>query len=286
MLASYNPRMTPGQQHERHPSPSERGRGVPGVAYAMRALGRHDLPVSLSIQGKIYRHVKTVKHDFYAATGFYDDEHGKRVVLKMGRTNDVLGFSGVFLGRFSRSRETRFYSKVTDIDNVPRVLGRVGVTGFVHEFVPGRPLGEKDAHGKYLPVPDAFFDELIALLRKLHRRQIAYVDTNKPQNILLGDDGRPHLIDFQISYDMFEFGNNWLNRRILERLKQEDFYHVLKHKRRLRPDLMTTEEHETATRKSWAIRLHRFLFAPYFKFRRRTFRRLRETGQLLPEGSK
>ncbi len=252
----------------------------------MRALGRRDLPPAISIEGNVFRHVKTIKHDFFAATGFYDDDQQRRVVLKVGRTNDVLGFSGVFLGRFSRSREMRFYSKVADLQNVPRVLGRVGVTGFVHDFVKGRPLGEKDSNGVVRPIPDTFFDELIALLRELHRRGIAYVDTNKPQNILQGEDGRPHLIDFQISYDMYEFGDNWLNRRFLERLKQEDFYHVLKHKRRLRPDLLTKEERQASMRRSWAIRLHRFLFAPYFKFRRRTFRRLRETGQLLPEGSK
>ena len=267
---------------------TQRDRAVPGIAYAMRALGRQDLPTAISINGKIYRHLKTIKHDFFAATGFYENDQQRRVVLKIGRTNDVMGFAafGLFLGKLSRSREVRFYSKLADLPNVPRLLGRIGQTGFVHEFVKGRPLGEMDANGKVRPIPDSFFDELIALLDELHRRQMAYVDTNKPQNILQGEDGRPHLIDFQISYDMHELGNNWMNRRILKRLQQEDFYHVLKHKRRLRPDLLTEEERQRSMRRSWAIRLHRFVFSPYFKFRRRTVRRWRETGQLLPEGSK
>ncbi|MBV8780836.1 MAG: hypothetical protein JO353_05500, partial [Phycisphaerae bacterium] len=270
----YNPAMLSGRVIDS----TQRLRGVSNLAYTMRALGRHDLPAALSLNGRIYRHVRTVKHDFFAATGFYDDSGGHRIVLKVGRINDFFGFPAMFLGRWSCRRETRFYSRLSDLHNVPRVLGRVGKTGFVHEFVKGRPLGERDAGGKIQPIPDSFFDELIALLRELHRRQIAYVDTNKPQNILQGDDGRPHLIDFQISYDLHELGDNWLNRSVLERFKREDFYHVLKHKRRLRPDLMTAEERQMAARKSWAIRLHRFVFAPYFKFRRRTFRRLRETG--------
>ena len=257
-----------------------RSAGVPRVAYAMRALGRRDLPPTISFGGKVYRHQKTVKHDFFAATGYYDDPQGARVVLKVGRVNDYCGFPCVGLGKWLCRREMRFYSALSDLPNVPPVLAQIGPTGFVHEFVPGRPLGDGQ------PVPDGFFDQLLQLLAELHRRQIAYVDTNKPQNILLGEDGRPHLIDFQISYDLHDFGNNWLNRRILRRMQREDIYHMLKHKRRLRPDELTDTERAVVNKVSWAIRLHRFISKPYFKFRRRTFRRLRATGQLLPEGSK
>ena len=63
-------------------------------------------------------------------------------------------------------------------------------------------------------------------------------------------------------------------------------YHVLKHKRRLRPDEMSAAELERSFRKSLPLRVHRFLLKPYFGVRRRTFQRLRRTGQLLPEGSK
>jgi RIO-like serine/threonine protein kinase len=246
----------------------------------MRALGRRDLPDALSIQGRIYRRAKTVKHDFWAATGFYDDDHGDRVVLKIGRVIDYCGIPLLWVGKWLCRREKRFYQALSDLPNVPEVLGQVGPTGFVHRYVPGQPLG----NGR--PVPDGFFDELMELLVELHRRQIAYVDTNKPQNILQGEDGRPHLIDFQISYDLHDFGDNWLNRQVLRRFQEEDFYHVLKHKRRLRPDEMTEAERIRSKKVSWAIQLHRFVSKPYFKFRRRTFRRLRETGQLLPEGSK
>ena len=77
-----------------------------------------------------------------------------------------------------------------------------------------------------------------------------------------------------------------MKRWWLRRLQQEDFYHVLKHKRRIRPGDMTPDETERAARRSALIRLHRFVFKPYFMLRRRTFKRLRDTGRLLPEGSK
>ena len=250
------------------------------VAYSMRALGRAGLPREFVIDGTTYRLARTVKHDFFAATAFYADDAGRTVVLKVSRATDFAGVPLAWLGRWLCHREMRFYDRLADIPNVPRVLGTVGSTGFVHEFVRGRPL-ERD-----LPVPDGFFAELQKLLAELHRRGIAYVDTNKPQNILLGDDGRPHLIDFQISYDLRDLGNWAANRWWLRRLQNEDLYHVLKHKRRMRPDEMTEEETARATRKSALIRFHRFVTKPYFLLRRRTFKRLRDSGRLLPEGSK
>jgi hypothetical protein len=241
------------------------------VWYFMRALGRCGLPGSFENDGVTYRLTRSVKHDFFAATGFYADDAGKKAVLKMGRTACFLKLPMKWVGRFLCRREMRFYRKLQDLPGIPRLLGMVGDTGFVHEYVEGRPLA------KDRPVPDGFFDRLEELLAELHRRGIAYVDTNKPENILLGDDGLPHLIDFQISWDSPFF---------LPRMQREDFYHILKHKKRLRPDELTEEELKRVNDKSWLIRLHRTVTRPYFLVRRRMFRRLRETGRLLPEGSK
>jgi RIO-like serine/threonine protein kinase len=250
------------------------------IVYSMRALGKRDLPGSIDVAGTSYRHERTVKHDFWAVTGFYLSDAGRRVVLKVSRTEDYAGIPLIWIGRWLCRREMRFYSRLGDLPNVPPLLGQVGQTGFVHGFVEGRPLS------KNRPVPDRFFQKLIDLLDELHRRDVAYVDTNKPENILLGDDGLPHLIDFQISYDLHELGNTWLNRRLLAQLQREDLYHILKHKKKLRPDEMTSQELVSADRQSWLIRLHRLITFPYFKMRRRTFKRLRAAGRLLPEGSK
>src|SRR4051812_17406960 len=162
----------------------------------MRALGKKGMPPTFSIDGVTYRLTQTVKHDFFAATAFYADADGRRVVLKMGRTEDYLGIPLLWLGRWLCNRELRFYRRLADLPNVPAVLGPVGQTGFVHAYAEGRPLG------KDCTIPDGFFQRLQDLMAELHRRRLAYVDTNKPQNIILGDDGLPHLIDFQISYDL------------------------------------------------------------------------------------
>ena len=41
------------------------------IIHALRALGTADLPETFVIDGIIYRHERTIKHDFFAATGFF-----------------------------------------------------------------------------------------------------------------------------------------------------------------------------------------------------------------------
>jgi hypothetical protein len=246
----------------------------------MRALGRGNLPETIELDGITWRLARTHKHDFWAVTGFYENDRGERAVLKMGRTEPFAGLPLEFIGRFLCRREMRFYTALRELPNIPPVLGTVGSTGFLHAFVPGAPLG------KDRPVPDEFFDDLERLVHEIHLHRIAYVDANKPENILLGDDGLPHLIDFQISWDLRELGDNFLNRWWLRRLQQSDVYHVLKHKKRLRPDQLSEGERAIVENRGALIRLHRIVTMPYKRIRRSTFKRLRASGRLLPEGSK
>jgi hypothetical protein len=246
-----------------------------GKLYSLRALGRDDPPEHFTLAGVTYSRTEIRKHDFFAATAFYVDPAGTKAVLKIGRVIPWCCIPFRWLGTALRNREARFYQKLQDLPNIPRFLGNVGPTGFLHAYVEGRPL-EK---GK--PVPDRFFHNLTELLLELHRRGIAYVDTNKPQNILLGDDGLPHLIDFQISFDRNRFPTRWL----LRRLQREDLYHLLKHRRRMRPDELTPEELQLANRISPWVRVHRILTWPYFRLRRLLFRKLEKDGRLLPSGS-
>ena len=246
----------------------------------MRALGKAGLPDVIHLQGNDYRLVRSVKHDFFAATGFYADAQGRRVVLKISRTEEFAGVPLVWLGRWLCQREQRFYRKLEDLPEIPKVLGAVGETGFVLQHVEGYPLARNS------PIPDGFFQKLQRLLCELHRRGLAYVDTNKTQNILVGADGRPHLVDFQISWDLEELGPWKLNRLWLRHLQKGDLYHILKHKRRCRPDELSPVERRMSRRRSALLRVHRFILWPYFRLRRRTFQRLRDTGRLSPEGSK
>jgi hypothetical protein len=287
--------------------------------YALRALGRSDLPARVTTQnGLTFVHVRTFKHDFFAATGLYREEtkvrsqesegydlspvtrHSSLVtasngnsltqnsefriqnsipsrlaVLKMGRTQDFLGVPMDWLARYLTRHEAQAYQLLAGQPGVPALLGVLpDETGFLHEYVPGRPLQKGDR-----PTTE-FFAELSALLATIHSQNMAYVDLHKRQNVLLGDDGRPYLIDFQISFlgaKRWPLANgfkNWL----LRVFQDGDRYHLAKHKYRLRPDLCNPAEVELATQGTGWTRLHRKITRPLQGFRRRTLERIRKAA--------
>ena len=173
------------------------------------------------------------------------------------------------VGRWLAQREARAYAALGNIEGIPRFLGRWGDNGFVHEYVEGHPLR------RYEIVNDEFFPRLAALLGAVHAHDMAYVDLEKRENILVGDDGKPYLIDFQISFALpaGRWKRSRLARFVLRRLQESDRYHLLKHHRRHRPDQLTAEQLAASRRRPFYIDLHRYLFRPLTLLRRRTLRR-------------
>ena len=97
---------------------------------------------------------------------------------------------------------------------------------------------------------------------------MVYLDLNKRDNIIVGEDGKAHLIDFQISVyidDSKLFGKFW--RKVRRRLQKEDRYHLCKHKRKFSPEYIADPETQVI-RPSFLIRFHRFFATPFRKIRR------------------
>jgi hypothetical protein len=233
------------------------------------ALPEGRLPNRVRCGDERFELVETFKHDFFAATGLYRGPRGL-AVLKIGRQNDFLTIPAGWIGKFLTRREVRLYRLAQGLPGIPKLIGCVGEHAFLHEFIPGHPLERRER------VSDAFFDQLRDLLAALHARDIAYVDLNKRQNVLVGEDGRPYLIDFQISLHLPPAGWRGLppTRWFLRRFQHADRYHYLKHKRRLRPDLLSAADLEAVENLSFWIRLHRRLARPLTNLRRRILKRL------------
>jgi hypothetical protein len=246
--------------------------------YWLRALGRKTLPEVLHAEDREYRLVETIKHDFYAATGLYRTASGVAVILKVNRNTPCGGLPMTWLGRRLRDREVGFYRKFADQPGIPGLVAVVGDTGFVHAFIPGQPLSDCRF------VPNGFFDRLLALFGEIHGRGAAYVDSHKTQNIIVGADGEPYLVDFQISLDLAT-APTWLARRVVTTLQRIDIYHALKHKSRHRPDELTDVEAAIVQKKSLLVRVHRIYTTPYQKALAWLFRRWEQTGRLPPSGS-
>lgn len=235
----------------------------------LMALGRGDLPDELRAAGVAFRRVQTFKHDFFAATGLYQAADGRKVVLKIGRRAWLGPFPMKWAGRYLCNREVRLYRHVEGIAGIPRLVDRWAETGFLHEYVEGRPLGRHDR------IDDEFFPRLRDMIAAIHARDAAYVDLEKRENILLGDDGRPWLIDFQISWHWPGLLGRWPPLSWIRRaLQSADHYHLLKHWRRLRPDQIDADQAAASRRPPLWIAWHRVLFRPFTRLRRMVLVRL------------
>lgn len=207
--------------------------------------------------------MRLFKHDFFAATALYErsDRPGRsdcgdlpvRVVLKLSRRADFLGIGLAWLGRAMSRHERAVLLRLRGTDGLPRFLSDYDEDGFFYEYIEGHSLDARPV------VQDDFFEKLSDLLGRIHKKRIAYIDMNKRGNILVRDDGSPGLIDFQISLyipaDFLLFGR--LFDRLLGIFQAEDRYHLLKHKRRIRSDLMDRAELELSHRVSFWIAFHR-----------------------------
>ena len=234
------------------------------------ALGAHSLPEQITVKQRRYHLQKLFKHDFWAATGLYNNG-SSLVVLKIYRHQDLLGMPMDWLGRWLANREIFFYHYLQDLPGISRFLGRIGANGFVHAYIRGQTLLECSESR----LGDDFFDRLTALMRSLHERGVSYVDANKRDNVIVGEDGRPHLIDFQICWRPKGQSLTGLSRRALLFMQRLDLYHVFKHKSRMRPELMRPQEWQMVQNPGRFVRVHRFLTVPFRDMRRITLRRLR-----------
>lgn len=233
-----------------------------------RALGRQEPPATVEIDGEYFRRQEVLKHDSWAASAIYA-AGPRRAFCKFNRQQAVLLMPMRWLGRMLAAREQAFHDRLTGVEGIPASLGPVRLSDQVmpnaiaREFITGHALRE----GEW--VDDNFFPRLRSLLAEMHRRGMAHVDLHKRENILVGADGRPYLIDFQISFRLTRLPlvGAWA-RPLLTILQQCDDYHLLKHQLKHRPDQCSCRPEEIARLRPWWIRIHRGLAVPFRSCRR------------------
>ena len=237
----------------------------------LRALGAAAPPEEVTVCGRTFRRGEIMKHDSWAATALYEDEAGTRITCKFNRQQPIFFIPMAWLGRWLAARESWFLRELADIETVPGDLGPVRAGGRVlphaiaRVFIAGAPLM------KFQRVGDDFFPELLATLTTLHERSLAYVDMNKKENVVVGTDGRPYLLDYQISFrpPRGRLGRSWLIRALHRQLAASDLLHFIKHVGDCRPDQFGTRAIGLPPEPPVLLRLHRRAMKPLRAARRR-----------------
>jgi hypothetical protein len=204
-----------------------------------RALGPAEPPAMLRAGEADFRLLKCLKHDSWAATALYADAAGRRLACKFNRWHPLPGgLPTEGLGTWLAEREAAVLREMSDRSGFPRWVGAVSAgadplpNAVAHWWIEGRPFRPD------LMVNDDFFPQLSRMLSAFHATGRAYVDMSKWGNILLGDDGKPSLLDYQIHY---RAGRGRAARWLLRQLQMGDWFYLRRHWRRCRPDQYARE---------------------------------------------
>ncbi|MBS3808628.1 MAG: hypothetical protein KGY38_00540 [Desulfobacterales bacterium] len=132
-------------------------------------------------------------------------------------------------GRWMTRREYRILVRLKGIEGVPAEPFLLDAYAVGYRFIQGKSL-RKAEPGE---IPTSFFYELEELVQRIHRFNIVHLDIRNRRNILISQNSRPYLLDFQSGLDLTR-----IPCFLRGLLKDIDLSGVYKSWIRLRPDLM------------------------------------------------
>ncbi len=159
------------------------------------------------------------------------DQFGRVERVTIGAVNcarrvasgSALPFSG-WIARRLLARERRALRELAGLEGIPREREGGTAEVLIRDWVEGVPLSRAGS------LPADFFENLDLLVAAVHARGVCHNDLHKEANVLLGDDGFPWLIDFQLA-SVHASGDRAFDTR-----RREDLRHVEKHRRRYTRD--------------------------------------------------
>ncbi len=172
--------------------------------------------------------------------------------------------SGLF-ARLCARRERRALEALAGLEGVPRLVHDAALENahpglvVLRSWIEGRPLARAEE------LPEDFFEHLDRLVAALHARGVCHNDLHKEQNILVGPDGLPFLVDFQLASVHARRGGLFSSR------VREDLRHVEKHRRRYTrlgrgPRGESQAGAGAAYRRSWIARAWKRGVKPLYEF--------------------
>ncbi|MEJ2724913.1 MAG: hypothetical protein P8175_09760 [Deltaproteobacteria bacterium] len=179
------------------------------------------------------------------------EENGRKAVVKDYSVNGFLYRN--MIGRFLVWRENKAYRRLRGLKGVPTFYRVIEGLAVVTEMIPGRNL---EGLEKVRSLSSVFFEDLKALVERVHRRGMAHCDLKRAPNIFLGDDGKAYILDWSAAISEKEFRFFPANR-IYKRFLLDDFNAIIKVQLRHCPDTISAEEKCRYERRSKAERLLR-----------------------------
>jgi RIO-like serine/threonine protein kinase len=179
------------------------------------------------------------------------EEDGVRAIVKDFCLNGFL-FRNI-IGRFLVWREKKAYERLKGVRGIPTFYRVIDGLALVIEEIPGKNIESMETVAN---LPDTFFEDLRLLVEAIHERGLAHCDLKRAPNIILGDDGKPYILDWAASISKKEFGFFPLNL-IYERFIQDDLNAIIKIRLKHHPEEVSPEEKNRYTNRGMGEKLIR-----------------------------
>ena len=148
---------------------------------------------------------------------------GQSFLIK--RTNKI----GAFTRRVSEhfiQHEYKIYQRLEGIAGIPKCYGLTDDGSLILEYIDGNSYREKE---HILENRGQFFVDLLALILSIHEAGVSHGDLKRKDNILIGANNQPYLIDFGTAMSLHSRGQ-LIKRWLYNFSKQTDLNAWIKHK--------------------------------------------------------
>ncbi|MCE5315665.1 MAG: hypothetical protein ABFD49_09810 [Armatimonadota bacterium] len=163
------------------------------------------------------------------------DIDGNRLVVKDFKHSDFL-FRAI-VGPILVRREFGALRNLIGVKGIPQLIGRLDRYAIAIEHITGTSLDKVEPG----VLTDDFYSDLRTVIDGMHSRGVAHCDLRSRGNVMLGNDGKPYVIDFAACVYRGRGINpfiKWLFRQFV----LADNNAILRIKQRLSPELLTDAE--------------------------------------------
>ena len=172
------------------------------------------------------------------------EENGVKAVIKDFHYNGF--WYRNIIGRFLVWREKKAYKRLKGLPGVPAFFRTIEGLAFIIEEIQGTDIETLEV---ITNLDDSFYNDLRILIDNIHKRGLAHCDLKRAPNIILGNDGKPYIIDWAAAISENEFGFfpfSYIYRRFL----QDDLNAITKLKLKYCPDSVSPEEKDLYMKRS------------------------------------
>lgn len=160
---------------------------------------------------------------------------GRKIVVKDFKRSDFL--FRVIVGPILNRREFGALRNLLGVKGIPQLVCKVDRYALAIEHVAGKSL----EHVKQGVLENEFYTELRQVIDDMHAHGVAHCDLRSRGNVMLGDDGRPYVVDFAACVYRGR-GINPFFKWLFGQFVLADRNAILRIKKRLSPELLTDVE--------------------------------------------